>query len=124
MGNLRQPLFTLATLLCTLVAGLLIVQNWETSISLALATAVWPQVSLGSVLLVVYALGALATLIKSWGAYLRICQDMKHYELRKEKAEVKAETHTDQIRTLESKIKTLETALAQALAASASKSDR
>jgi uncharacterized integral membrane protein len=80
-------------------------------------------ISLGIVILAAGLLGVLSAFGFSMVKRQTMRTEIKQYELRKEKAEVKAETTSDQVRVLEAKIQTLEKALAQALSSSSSESN-
>lgn len=118
---MNKALLTLGSLVATITAAIFIFQNWYTATSVSFVSWTWPQMSVGMALLTTFILGSLGTFFKSLSVFTELRGDVKQYELRKEKAEVKAETTTDQVRALESKIQTLEKALEQALSATANK---
>lgn len=124
MAPRHNVLLSLASLLCIILAVFVLVQNWSGSVSVTIGNQTWPSVMLGPVLLSLFVLGALASFFRLWGMASMLRSRIKHDELRREKAEVKAETSSDQIRALESKIQTLEKALEQALGTSTTKKKR
>ncbi len=115
----RQNYFlTIVSILCIVLVAVVVVQNWEQYLSVTFLSRTIPNISLGLVLLAISLVSGLAVFFKLWDISQRLAGEIKQYELRKEKAEVKAETSSDQVRVLESKIQTLEKALEQALSAS------
>lgn len=102
----------------------IIVMNWSQPVNLSLGQYTLTQFPLGGALLGVYGLTLAAMGAQLLQQISVIASRMKQFELRKEKAEVRAETQTDQVKALESKIKTLEKALDQALKAVSSTQQR
>ncbi len=115
MNALIKYLMHLATLLFAVIAIALIAQNMDQAVDIQLFNRGWEQVSLGLTYLIALVSGLIICFSLVWPRVARLQAEAKHYELRKEKAEVKAESSSDQIRVLESKIQTLEKALEQAL---------
>ncbi len=125
MASFQKMAFNLGAILCITLAAVFIILNGSTLVSLKLLPGnAAVTVSLGFVMLGFWLLGTLGALFKYWQAAQQLKSSMKQYELRREKAEVKAEVSTDQIRSLESKIQTLEKALQQALASASGKQER
>lgn len=123
MNSLRTVTLTMASLFCITLIALLVVQNWQMQTPLTVAGTTWPAVSLGGVILVASLLSGLGLFFRLWNVMQRMQTGIKQSELRKERAEVRAETSGDQIRALESKIQTLERALEQALSSAHSAKD-
>ncbi len=114
-------LYTALSLLAVVFGVTLAVQNGSQVITFHLGQSTLTQVSLGSLFGVMFVAGFLAALFQSL-RWLDVLQSrLKRYELKREKAEVTAETNADQVKVLESKIKTLEKALEQALSPSSKK---
>jgi hypothetical protein len=112
---ISKTVFPLTSLAIVALIGCLIAQNWYTSIPITFLSQHWPSMMVGPVLLGTTLFSALAVFLRQLSVTRQFQSEMKQWELRREKAEVKAETSTDQIRVLESKIQTLEKALQQAL---------
>jgi hypothetical protein len=124
MSPVKKLLFPFVSLFCIVLVAALTLQNWYNDTAINLGNQAFAPLPLGAVILVTFLLGSGAAFFTLWGLTNQVRAQVKHAELRKEKAEVKAETDSDQIRALESKIDTLEKALEQALSTSTSKKRR
>jgi uncharacterized integral membrane protein len=125
MAIAKSSILTGLSVVFAVAAVLLVAQNWAGEMSVMFLAKSWGPYPQGLVLLKLFALGALAGLCLYWNSRTQYNREIKHFELRREKAEVKAEASTDQVRVLESKIQTLEKALEQALSSgSTTKKDR
>ncbi len=115
MGALRRILLNTISLLFIAVLAILIVENWPVSTPLLLPNGAHASASLGGIILTGAILAMVPAIMRQWLSVGQIQNQIKQFELRREKAEVKAEVNQDQVRVLEAKIQTLEKALDQAL---------
>jgi hypothetical protein len=106
------------SLFCLVTVVLLMVQNWSQTTSVTLGSQHWPAVSVGTLLLGVVLLTSVSLLLRFMDLATILRNRMQQDTLRREKAQVVAETSSDQVCALEAKINTLEKALEQALSSS------
>ena len=115
MGPFQRYCLTVLSIACLLAVLIAVFQNWATPARLVWAQWVWTGVPMGAVILGSFLLGIAGVFFRFWELSRLMRAELKQYELRREKAEVRAESTHDQVRALESKIQTLEKALSQAL---------
>lgn len=117
MGVMKKMMFQLLSLAALIVAVVLVVQNFGEYVPLRFLNLSMEAVPLGILLLVAVLMGSATIFFRMLDIAMHLQGRLKQFEHRREKAEVSAQTSSDQVNALEAKIETLEKALERALAA-------
>ena len=112
---MKSLIFTFLSLLFLVLGVTLAVQNGAQHIHVMLGRSVIPDVSMGTLLGVAFVFGFLTAFMQLLKIAFALQSRLGSDELRREKAEVSAETSSDKVKALEAKVATLEKALSQAI---------
>lgn len=100
---------------CAIAGFLLIFSNFDVTVSLHLLGETYSDLSLGLLFTLVAVLFGGAIIVKMTEQQTHLLKTRFQSVQQKEKAEVAAESATDKVKVLETKVQTLEKALAKAL---------
>jgi hypothetical protein len=112
---MKKTVLRVLSLICLLSVGVIALQNLAVTTSLQLATVILEDVSVGLVSLAMGLLSALAALFWSWARLGVLASGQRKANRQLEQAQVTAESSSEKVRAMESKIAALEKALDMAL---------